>query len=135
MASTPVGKTVPIKIFREGKMLTLQATIAELEERGEVAEAPIQKTLGITVQDLTPEIARALGLEDTTGVVVAQVEKGSPADRAGINRGDIVQEVNHQPVEGVDDFYRAMDKAKGQESILLLVRRGETSLYIAVSPK
>jgi serine protease Do len=135
VASTQVGKTVPIKIFREGKMLTLQATIAELEERGEVAEVPIQKTLGITVQDLTPEIARALGLEDTTGVVVAQVEKGSPADRAGINRGDVVQEVNHQLVESVDDFYRAMDKAKGQESILLLVRRGETSLYIAVSPK
>ncbi len=116
-------------------MLSLQATIAELEERGEVAEAPIQKTLGITVQDLTPEIARALGLEETAGVVVAQVEKGSPTDQAGISRGDVIQEVNHQPVEGVDDFYRAMDKAKDQESILLLVRRGATSLYIAVSPK
>jgi len=135
VASTPVGKTVPIKIFREGKMLTLQATIAELEERGEVAEAPIQKTLGITAQNLTPEIARALGLEDTTGVVVTHVEKSSPADQAGIRRGDVVQEVNHQPIEDVDDFYRAMDNAKGQESILLLVRRGETSLYIAVSPK
>jgi serine protease Do len=135
VAATPVGKTVPIKIFREGKMLTLQATIAELEERGEVAEAPVQKTLGINVQDLTPEIARALGLEDTTGVVVVQVEKGTPADQAGISRGDVVQEVNHQPVEGVDDFYRAINKAKDQESILLLVRRGATSLYIAVSPK
>jgi len=135
VASTPLGKTIPIKIFREGKMITLQATVAELEERAEAAEAPVQKTLGITVQNLTPEIARALGLEDTTGVVVARVEKGSPADVAGINRGDVMQEVNHQLVEDVDDFYRAMDRAKGQESILLLVRRGEASLYIAVSPK
>jgi len=135
VASTPLGKTIPIKIFREGKMLTLQATVAELEERAEAAEVPVQKTLGITVQNLTPEIARALGLEDTTGVVVARVEKGSPADVAGINRGDVMQEVNHQLVEDVDDFYRAMDRAKGQESILLLVRRGEASLYIAVSPK
>ncbi len=135
VASTPVGKTIPIKIFREGKTLTLQATVAELEEKAEGTEAPVQETLGITVQNLTPEIARALGLEETTGVVVARVEKGSPADEAGISRGDAIQEVNHQPVEDVDDFYRAMNKAKDQESILLLVRRGATSLYIAVSPK
>ena len=81
VASTPVGKTIPIKIFREGKTLTLQATVAELEERAEGTDAPVQETLGITVQNLTPEIARALGLEETTGVVVARVEKGSPGRR------------------------------------------------------
>jgi len=136
VASTPVGTVVPLKVFREGKTITLEATIAQLEERAEMGEAPVRKTLGFTVQNLTPEIARALGLgSDTTGVVVAQVEKGSPADAAGITRGDIIQEVDHQPIEDADDFYRAIEKGKGQESILLLIRRGDTSLYIALAPK
>lgn len=134
-ASTPVGKTVKIKVFRDGKILTLEATVAEMEEKIEVAKAPAEKPLGITVQDITPEIAQGLGLEEVAGVVVTQVKPGSPSAEAGIRRGDVIQEVNRKPVENVETFGRAIEEAKTQESILFLIRRGENSLFLTVSPK
>jgi serine protease Do len=135
VASTPVGKTVTIKVFREGTVLSLEATIAEMEEKVEVAEAPTEKPLGITVQDITPEIAQGLGLEAGSGVVVTEVKPGSPSAEAGLRRGDVIQEVNRTPVENAEAFGRAVEEARDQESILLLIRRGETSLFVAVAPK
>jgi serine protease Do len=135
VASTPVGKTVTIKVFREGTVLSLEATIAEMEEKVEAAKAPTEKPLGITVQDMTPEIAKGLGLEGVTGVVVTEVKPQSPGAQAGIRRGDVIQEVNRTSVENVEAFERAVQEASTQESILFLIRRGEGSIFIAVSPK
>ena len=112
----------------------LEATVAEMEEKPEVAMAPSEKPLGLTVQDITPEIARGLGLEEVSGVVVTEVTPNSPAAEAGIRRGDVIQEVNREPVENVEEFGQAIEEAKNQESILFLVRRGESSLFVAVSP-
>jgi serine protease Do len=135
VASAPPGKTVEIKVFRDGKVLTLETTIDEMEEKVEMAKEPSEKPLGLTVQDITPEIARGLNLEGVTGVVVTQVTPGSPAAEAGMRRGDVVQEVNRKPVENVEDFGQAIEEAKSQESILFLIRRGESSLFVTVSPK
>jgi len=135
VASTPPEKTVKIKVFRNGNVLTLELTVAEMEEKTEVAKAPSEKPLGVTVQDITPEIARGLGLEEVAGVVVTQVKPRSPAAEAGILRGDIIQEVNRKPVETVEAFGRAVEEAKDQESILFLIRRGENSLFVSVSPE
>jgi serine protease Do len=85
VASTPVEKDVTVKVFRNGQIITLQVRVAEMEEPTEIAKAPSRKPLGIIVQDITPEIARSLGLESETGVVVTGVEPGSPAAEAGIN--------------------------------------------------
>jgi serine protease Do len=134
VASTPPGKTVRVKVFRDGDVLTLEAAVAEMEEKPEVAMAPSEKPLGLTVQDITPEIARGLGLEEVEGVVVTEVTPNSPAAEAGIRRGDVIQEVNREPVENVEEFGQAIEEAKNQESILFLVRRGESSLFVAVSP-
>ncbi|MDH7500087.1 MAG: DegQ family serine endoprotease [candidate division NC10 bacterium] len=135
VATSPVGKSVTLKIFREGKTLTLQAKIAEMKEEREVAEAPSRKPLGLSVQDITPELARRLGVEEGSGVIVTQVEPRGPAAGAGINRGDVIQEVNRQPVGSVEEFNRALEQAKAEEDILFLVRRGEQSLFIVVPTK
>jgi len=135
VASTPVGKTVTIKVFRNGKALALQATLGEIEEKKETMGASPKKPLGITVQDITPEIAKALGLEDDTGVLVTRVEPGSPAAKAGIQRGDVIQEVNRESIKDGADFSRTIGEAKDQENILFLIRRGESNLFIAVTPK
>ncbi|MBW2121407.1 MAG: DegQ family serine endoprotease [Deltaproteobacteria bacterium] len=135
VASTPPGKKVSIKIWRDGKVLTLELTVAEMKEKAEVAEAPAAKPLGITVQDITPEIARGLGLEGVRGVVVTDVKPRSPAAEAGIRRGDVIQEVNRKPVKDTAAFARAIEEAKGQEKILFLIRRGENSLFVTVSPE
>jgi serine protease Do len=135
VASTPVGKAVTVKLLRNGKALDRQVKVGEMEEKVEVAKSPSHKSLGITVQNLTPEIAKGLGLKKDTGVVVTRVEPGSPAADAGIQTGDVVQEVNRKPVKNVEDFVQKVEKTKGQDNILLLIQRGQNNLFAAVTPK
>jgi len=135
VASTPVGKAVTIKLIRNGKFLDRQMKVGEMEEKVVVAKAPSHKPLGITVQNLTPEIARGLGLKKDTGVVVTRVEPGSPAADAGIQTGDVVHEVNRKPVKNVEDFVQKVDQAKGQDNILLLIQRGQNNLFAALTLK
>ena len=136
VASTPVGKSVMVKIARDGKVTDRQVKLGEMEEKAEVAKAPsTHKRLGIAVQNLTPEIAKGLGLKKETGVVVTQVEPGSPASDAGIQTGDVIREVNRKPVKDVEDFVQKIEKAKDQDNVLLFVQRGQNNLFAAVTPK
>jgi serine protease Do len=95
-----------------------------MEEKAETAQQPSHKSLGITVQQLTPEIARDLGLKQESGVVVTGVEPGSAAADAGIQTGDVIREVN-----------RKIAQARNQDTILLLIQRGENSLFAAITSK
>jgi serine protease Do len=137
VASTPVGKTVTVKLLRDGKEIERQAKVGEMDEENtaEEAKTPIHPSLGVTVQNLTPQIARELGLKKNAGVVVTGVEPGSPAAEAMIQVGDVIQEVNRKPVKDVDDFVKMVEKAKGGRSLLLLVQRGANSLFAAVAPR
>lgn len=136
VASTSVGKAVTIKLSRNGKVLDRQVKVGEMEEKVEVAKTPsTKKTLGITVQNLTPEIAKGLGLKKDTGVVVTDVEPGSPAADAGIRTGDVIREVNRNPVKDAQDFVQKIEKAKDQENVLLFLQRGQNNLFAAVTPK
>jgi len=135
VASTPVGKDVTVKLLRDGKAMDRQVKVGEMEQKGvKAAKSPSsQKSLGITVQNLTPEIAKQLGVTKDTGVVVTGVEPGSPAEEAGIQTGDVIQQVNRKPVKNVDDFVQKVETAKNQESILLLLQRGQNNLFAAVT--
>jgi serine protease Do len=136
VASTPVGKTVTVKLLRDGKEVERQAKVGEMEEENtSAAESPIHPSLGVTVQNLTPQVARELGLKKSAGVVVTGVEPGSPAADAMIQIGDVIQAVNRKPVKNVDDFMKIVEKAKGGGSLLLLVQRGQNSLFAAVTPR
>jgi serine protease Do len=107
-----------------------------MEEKAEVVKThSTKKSLGITVQNVTPEIAKGLGLKKETGVVVTRVEPGSPADNAGIQAGDVVHEVNRKPVKNVEDFVQQVGKTKDQDNILLFLQRGQNNLFAAVKPK
>jgi serine protease Do len=136
VASTPIGKSVDVKFWRNGKELNRQAKISATEESAEVSKTPAhKKTLGIAVENLTPEMARRLRLKNTTGVAVTQVEPGSPAAEAGIQSGDIIREVNRKPVKDADDLLQKVEQAKEQSNILLLVQRGQNNLFAAVTPR
>jgi serine protease Do len=133
VAATPVGKEVEIDVLREGKPLKLRLKVGELKD--EAVPAAIEKAkldLGMSVQEITPEIARQLRLEDSQGVVVSQVESGSAADEAGIQRGDVIREVNGQAIGKVNDYQNVLAKAKKGEIVRLLVRRGERNLFITL---
>jgi serine protease Do len=137
VASTPVGKTVTVKLLRDGKEVERQTKVGEMEEENTsaAAKSPSHPSLGVTVQNLTPQIARELGLKKSVGVVVTGVEPGSPAAEAMIQVGDVIQKVNRKPVKNVDDFVKIVEKAKGGGSLLLLVQRGANSLFAAVTPR
>ena len=135
VASTPVGKTVTIKLLRNGKVLDRQVRVGEMDEKVEVAKAPSHKSLGITVQNLTPEIAKGLGLKKETGVVVTRVEPGSAAADAGIQTGDVIREVNRKPIKDVEEFSEKVEKAKGQNNVLFLIQRGQNNLFAAITPR
>src|SRR5262249_32675185 len=93
------------------------------------------RKLGVSVEPLTPDIAQELNLKPgTQGVVVDEVDPTSPAVAAGIQRGDVIQEVNRQPVRSAEDLRAAIDKSGAKPVLLLINRRGETS-FVAVRPR
>jgi len=90
---------------------------------------------GINVENLTPEIARQLQLPpSTTGVVVSEVDPSSVAAEAGLQRGDVIQEVNRKPVKTVEQYNEGLAGADKQ-SVLLLVNHGGTTHYVIVQPQ
>ncbi len=136
VASTPVGKAVTVKVSRNGKVMDREVKVGEMEEKVEVSKASSShKPLGITVQNLTPEIAKELGVKKNGGVVVTGVEPGSPAADAGIQTGDVIQEINRKPVKNVEDFVQKVEKTKQNETVLLLIQRGQNNLFAALTLK
>ena len=89
--------------------------------------------LGVTVQPVTPEVARQLELKDATGVVVTRVDPQGAASEAGLQRGDVIVEIDRKPVKSVDDFEKAIAKNGGKQ-VLMRVQRGGTALYVALAP-
>ena len=91
-----------------------------------------ESKLGLAVQDLTPELAQALGISSRQGVVVVEVTPGSPAEDAGIQRGDLIREVDQKPMRSAEEFASAVRGEHRSDSVLLLVERGDQHLFIAV---
>jgi serine protease Do len=110
----------------------LPLTIAELKEEEVVAAAPQKESaFGLAVQNLTPEIAQSLGIGKLQGVVITGVLGGSPADDAGLRRGDVLLEIDRKLIRNVGNYKTAMDALKKGESTLFLVQRGQTTSFIA----
>jgi serine protease Do len=135
VAATPPNTDVSMKILRKGQEKVVQVRVAELkdkEERVAAGGGTLEENLGLTVQELTPEIARNLRVAESKGLVVTNVEEGSPADEAGLRRGDVIVEVNQKKVDNLRDYRAALGRVGGADSVLLLVRRGGNVLYVAV---
>ena len=88
--------------------------------------------LGITVQGLSDDLARRMGYEGETGVVVSQVTPGSGAARAGIKPGMLIKEVNRQAVNNPREFEAAVQKGEKDQTALLLIQDGQSSRYVAL---
>jgi serine protease Do len=135
VARTPVNKKVRMKVLREKSEASLNVAVGELKDEEIVATAPEKGELGLTVQRLTPQMAESLGLEKAEGLVVTAVEPGSAADDAGIRRGDVIVEVDRKAVRSVDDYKKAVAGARQGRGILFLVRRGDSTLFLALKPQ
>jgi serine protease Do len=137
------NSSVAFKVIRDGKSQTVNVTLGEYpskEERASLDSHPgsgsdaTDKSLdGVSVENLTADTAKQLKLpESTSGVVVAEVSPSSRAGDAGLQAGDVIQQVNHQPVANVKDFGRALARSGKDDSVLLLVDRGGNTLFLAV---
>jgi serine protease Do len=134
VATTPVNKKVDVVVLRKGKRKTLHPVIGVLEEEKPTEFASAEKgdaeAFGMRVQDLTPELADQLNLEDAEGVLVSAVDPAGPAGEAGVRRGDVIVEVNHQEVKDTEELQAQLEEA--DDRALLLIRRGEAQLYVPV---
>jgi serine protease Do len=133
VASTRVGKSAAVEVIRKGQRKSLEVRIGELKEEKEPqAVSEMRPHLGMTVEELTPELANKLDLSETSGVVVAQVDDNTPAAEAGVRPGDIILEVDQAPVKNLDQFNRKIGTYKEGDTILFLIKRGEATLYLTV---
>lgn len=134
ISQTAPGTSVKLQISRDGKAQDVAVVLGELPEKeanatpGESGGGGLQ---GIKVQELTPELAQQLNLPaGTHGVVVSDVDPASPA-AGDLQRGDVIQEVNHQPVASVEQYRKALSSA-GNQPVLLLVNSGGVTHYVVV---
>ena len=121
------GATVRITYVRDKKELTVRVKLSELTDE-QIEEAPgvtsrAEETLGLTVQDITPDLADGLGLEIDKGVIVADVDEDSVAAGQGVRPGDVILEVNRQPVTTVAEFRKAVGEVNPGDLIILLLSR------------
>ena len=135
VARTPVDKKVRMKVLRDKKEVFLTVSVGELKEEEVAAAVPEKGELGMTVQRLTPQIAESLGLEKTDGVVVTAVEPGSAADEAGIRPRDVILEVDRKPIRNLDEYKKSIAGIRKGKGVLFLVRRGESTLFLALKPQ
>ena len=132
VARTEIGKTVKMTVLRDKKEIPISVKIAELKEQEVVASAPKEDKLGLTVQNITPQLAESLGLKRANGVVITSVQPQSAAGDAGLRRGDVILEVNRKEIANTDTFEKQVNEAKPGSNILFLIRRGENNLFLAL---
>jgi serine protease Do len=137
IADTPPGQKVSLKIIHEKKEQTIAVKIGELPEENDASQKLESRDpeIGVRVQRITPEAARRLGMSSTKGVLVMEVQPGSPAEQIGVEPADVIREVNQRPVNNVSDFERAVRQGRRGDRILLLVQRGDNTVFFALKRK
>jgi serine protease Do len=139
VASTPVGEEVKLEILRDGKPMTLTVKPAERKDETVASAKPgeevPERSLGLTVQNLTPEIADQLGYKADAGVVVTEVDPDSPAAQAGLQPGDMILEINRQKIDDTDDFHKKIRGLKENKKALLLVRNDRGTRFTVLSAR
>jgi serine protease Do len=131
IASLPPGTEVKLKVFRGGEEQRITVELGTFPDEEDISEASpaAREQLGMTLHDLTPEISARLELpRGTRGAVVMEVEAGEAAEDAGLARFDVIVDVNGEPIESVDDFEQAIQKARPDGLARLRVRRGPSHL-------
>ncbi len=132
-----VGSEAKLNVLRDGKKMTTSAKLtsfpeeekqAKLDDRSMPSDGAV---LGVSLQNLTPDMARQLKLgKDSTGVMIQEVNPDGRAAEAGLRPGDVIQEVNHQAVKDVSDVKRILSATNKDATVLLLVHRGGNTIYV-----
>jgi serine protease Do len=138
VANTPPNKEAAVTIVRDGKERTLTATVGTQSSEGNSAQPSRPalnqlSKLGIDVQNLTPKVAKELGLPVQEGALIVNVAEGSPASLAGLQKGDVIVEADRKRVGNVADLEQVLSKMKDGGQILLRVARQGGSLFVVIT--
>ena len=136
VTKTVVGTKVTVRVIRDSHEKDLTVTIGEQPETTKTAKAEIGETdyafAGVAVQDLDRDTAKGLGIKGKgQGVVVTAVEPDSSAEKAGVMRGDVIREINRQPVKSMKDFEKVSSGLKKGEHVLILIDRRGNALFLS----
>ncbi len=142
VAGSRVGSEVEVEVVRDKARRKLKVVVEELPlEFSEVSPVPpeeksdVKALAGITVTELTSAIAKQLGIEQSErGVVVLDVEPGSPAHDAGIKKGDVVQEIDRERIYSIDDWKEIVSGIGPDEMVVMFINRGGRKFYVALKP-
>jgi serine protease Do len=140
VADTPVHKRVRVHVLRDGQPRDLWVRLGERPDEKVIGQrsTPPTEVLGLSVEPVTGDFAKGNNVREKSGVVVTDVGQGSPADDAGVQRGDIIKEVNDTRVRDVSEYNAAIDRAKTKnprKPIVLLVKRGDNTQFLALDPE
>ncbi|MHC1730270.1 MAG: DegQ family serine endoprotease [Syntrophobacteraceae bacterium] len=129
-----------LQVIRDGKSKDIKVSIGTMPEETPDQKRGAPKTesaFGITVQNITPELAQKFTLdENETGVVITELKPGSAAAEARLRPGDVIKEANRQKIQNARDWKQVTQKMKKGETLLLLVKRGSNTFYVAIkAPK
>ena len=136
IAATPPGTAVTLGLVRDGKATTARVQLGELRSaraEAEPSEAPEGGKLGLSLEPMSPERAKELGLDFEQGLLVAEVAPTGPAADAGLQPGDVIQEVNRKPVSSVAGLKAAVKSSGARPALVLVSRKGE-SLFLTIEP-
>jgi len=132
---TSIGKMSLVKVIRKGKEEVLPIRVGEFADNAGPAPALPNKNLGLTVETLDQGKAKEFKLKEERGLVVTEVAKDGPAARAGLRPGDLIKELNQQPVSTMQGYHRVLGESVKRGIDLFLIKRGDAVLYIAIRSK
>ncbi len=131
-----VGQKVTMEVLRDGGkvevIVTTEAMPSEPMEQKASVQPEKKEWFGLHVTPITQELAKQLNLKNTEGVLIESVDAGSAAFEAGLRRGDIIVEVNRKRIQDENDYFRAMEKVKPEQAVLLLMNRGGSTFFLSL---
>jgi serine protease Do len=134
VAETPVGKEVAVNVIRDGKEMDLKLKIAEMTGQPAVSQVPGPGVgLGLTVDNLRPELREKYQIKARSGVVILRVAPGSASDIAGLQAGDVILEINKQHVADLRQYGQIMAKIEQGKPILLLLQRAGQTFFVTIA--
>ena len=134
VADTEVGKVCDVVVWREGKRQTLKVKIGLLPDstKSLTASGSTHQDLGLSLREITPDMARSLGLDPPVGLLIENVLQDSPAAQSGILPRDIILEIDRQRVNSIADYQRILRDHDKKEPFIFFLKRGEGNIYLTV---
>ena len=142
ISQTPPGSTVKLEVSRDGKVQDIDVTLGTLPEGTADNAAPAQQTQpnsgglkGVQVQALTSDLAQRMQVPSGVhGVVITSVDPDSTAAAANLDRGTVIEEINHKPITSVDSYRQAISAAGNQPMLMLVYAPDRGPEYVVVQP-